>query len=159
EEDSLNGSLKWAYGAIGSRLNPIRQLMVSDVYFNKQSLFNSVALSIGGFGFQFYEATLRAGGISFGGELSFKIIEREIKNVVFNDKGFVGVDAALRFKLDSDIRMFKEDSDSEASGEISVTHYEQKVEGINNYYGLKFDADLDKIAKVGVELAFKKVDD
>lgn len=160
EDDTLNGSLKWAQGTLGNRLNPVRQLMIPQVYFNKQSIFSMPYLSIGGFGFEFYDTMLRPGGVSFGGIISFKVVEGEIKNVVFNDKGFVGVDAALRFKLDKDLGMIKPESGTNsAGGEITVVHYEQEVEGISNTYGLSFEADLENIAEIGVEFSLKKVAD
>lgn len=158
EDDSLNGSLKWAMGELSSRLNPMRQIMLPQIYFNAQTIFNIPGLVVGGFGFQFYETTLRPGGVSFGGFISFKIVAGEIKNVVFNDKGFVGVDAALMFELEEDMGMFKAGV-GDVSGELSVVHYEQDVEDVANYYGIEFEADLENIAVVGVELAFKQVDD
>lgn len=159
EDDTLNGSLKWAMGESSSRINPMRQVMLPQVYFNAQTIFNIPSLVVGGFGFQFYETTLRPEGVSFGGFISFKIVEGEIKNVLFNDKGFVGVDAELQFGLGDDFGMFKSGDDMSNGGELKVVHYEQDVEGVANYYGINFNADLENIAVVGVELAFKQVDD
>lgn len=160
EDSSLNGSLKWAHGGLEGRLNALRQIMIPQLYFNRQSLFNSPAMSVGGFQFQLYDAMLVAGGVSFGGNISFKIVNAEIKNVVFNDKGFVGVDAALRFGLNRSIGMFVPQGEgSGATGEITVVHYEQPVPGISNRYGVEFEARLDNIATVGVEFALKKVAD
>jgi len=177
EDDTLNGSLRWAVGNIVNRLNPLRQVMIGDVYFNQQSLFRNLPLSISGLTFEFYETRLRPEGVSFGGNISFLVVEGEIKHVIFNDKGFVGVDASLGFELGGDLGLFKGDDDEDddkgkkkkeeddddggnsVSGEISVTHYKQKIEGVNNYYALKFDADLENMVGVGVELAFKQVDD
>ncbi|WP_143810210.1 S-layer homology domain-containing protein [Paenibacillus sp. MY03] len=160
EDDTLNGSLAWAQGAIGSRLNPMRQVMIEDVYFNRQSLFTVMPLSLGGFTFKFNDFILREGGISFGGGISFKVVDAEIKDVIFNSKGFVGVDASLKFELNKDMGLIKPDSKAEGvGGQIDITHYEQKVEGINNYYGLEFNAELSNMMEVGVEFALKKVDD
>lgn len=158
EDDSLNGSLKWAMGEMTSRLNPLRQIMIPQVYFNAHTIFSIPSFIIGGFGFQFYETTLRPGGVSFGGYISFQIVSGEIKNVVFNDKGFVGVDAALKFALEEDLGVFKPGV-GDVNGELSVVHYVQKVEGIDNEYRIAFDADLENIAVVGIELSFKQVDD
>ncbi|OAS17705.1 S-layer homology domain-containing protein [Paenibacillus oryzisoli] len=164
EDDSLNGSLKWAVGGLGDRLNPLRQLMVSDVYFNKHSLFAAPSFSINGFGLKFNDFILREGGVSFGGTVSLKIIESEIKNVIFNDKGFVGIDAGLKFDLNESLGLIEsteeeEDGKKKPSGEINIVHYEQEVEGIENTYGLKFNASLSGMTSVGVEIEFKKVKD
>ncbi|NQX60796.1 S-layer homology domain-containing protein [Paenibacillus qinlingensis] len=164
EDDSLNGSLKWAAGNLGDRLNPLRQLLIHEVYFNKHSLFAAPSFSISGFGLKFNDFILREDGVSFGGSVSMKIADAEIKNVKFNDKGFVGIDADLKFKLNQDIGLI-EGSDEEgaeeslASGEINIVHYEQKEEGVENTYGLTFDADLRGITQVHVEIAFKQVAD
>lgn len=167
EDDSLNGTLSWAVGALGDRLNPMRQLMIEHVYFNKHSLFSPSLFSISGFGFTFNDFILRPGGISFGGSISFKVIEAEVRNVIFNDKGFVGVDASLKFDLNEELGLFEpadkeedEDEDPDSpSGEIYVVHYVQDVEGVNNMYGMKFSAQLKNMLKIRAELAFKKVDD
>ncbi|MBD2847398.1 S-layer homology domain-containing protein [Paenibacillus sp. IB182496] len=160
EDDSLNGSLAWAQGELGSRLNPMRQVMVEDVYFNRHSLFNLMPMAVGGFTFSFNEFILREGGVSFGGSVSFAIVDAEIKDVVFNDKGFVGVDASLKFELNKEMGLIKPDSKAEGvGGELNVTHYEQKVEGINNYYGLNFSAELSNMMEVDIEFALKQVDD
>lgn len=158
EDDSLNGSLKWAMGELSSRLNPMRQILLSEVYFNAQTIFNVPGLVVGGFGFQFYETTLRPGGVSFGGFISFKVVAGEIKSVVFNDKGFVGVDAALMFELGEKLGMIVPGAGG-GNGELTVVHYEQAVEGVSNEYGIEFEADLENIAAIGVELSFKQVED
>lgn len=167
EDTSLNGTLSWAAGALGDRLNPLRQLMLQHVYFNKHSLFAAPGLMIGGFGFSFQDFVLRPGGISFGGKVSMKIIEGEVRNVVFNDEGFVGVEARLRFDLGKDLGLFepekkeKKEDESTASGAISIVHYDQKPEGyqINNEYGIRFKADVKGKFEVQAELAFKQVQD
>lgn len=171
EDDTENGSLKWAVGGVGDRLNPLRQVMIEDVYFNKQSLFGAPSFSIDGFGLSFNDFILREGGISFGGSLSMKIVNAEIKNVVFNDKGFVGIDAALKFDLGEELGLFgpkkegaakkKEDEPKKPSGEITVTHFVQDVGGepVENQYGLAFDAQLKNMLEVSVELSLKKVKD
>lgn len=171
EDDSLNGSLRWAVGAFGDRLNPLRQVMLETVYFNRHSLFAPPSFTIDGFGLTFNDFILREGGISFGGKLSMKVIEAEVNNVIFNDKGFVGIEAALGFDLNQEMGLFgpkKEESDKKKDGEeeedgapkgkITVVHYVQPVEGINNEYGLEFEADIKDIG-VSVELSLKKVDD
>ncbi|TMV49102.1 S-layer homology domain-containing protein [Paenibacillus mesophilus] len=165
EDTSLNGTLSWATGALGDRLNPLRQLMLTHVYFNKHSLFAAPGFMIGGFGFTFNDFILRPGGISFGGKLSMKIVDGEVRNVVFNDKGFVGVDARLRFDLGKDLGLFeakekeKKEDASTASGELTVIHYVQQVENVSNKYGIKFKADVKDKFEVQAELAFKQVKD
>ncbi|NOU99809.1 S-layer homology domain-containing protein [Paenibacillus planticolens] len=170
EDDSLNGSLKWASGALGDRLNPFKQLMVQLVYFNKHSLFSVPNFTFSGFGVSFNDFILRPGGVSFGGTISLKILNAEVKNVVFNDKGFVGIDAALKFDLNEELGLIGpkkggEDAKKEPegpkkpSGEIDITHYVQPVDGVSNTYGLKFDAQLKSMTEIGAEIAFKKVDD
>lgn len=160
EDDTLNGSLKWAQGAIGTRVNPMRQVMIQDVYFNRHSLFSLLPLSLGGFTFTFNDFILREGGVSFGGSISFKVVNAEIRDVIFNKKGFVGVDAGLKFELNQDMGLIKPDSKTKGvKGELNIVHYEQKVKGINNSYGLKFEAELANMMTVNVEFALKKVDD
>ena len=168
EDDTKNGSLKWAVGGVGDRLNPLRQVMIEDVYFNKQSLFAAPSFSIDGFGLSFNDFILREGGISFGGSLSMKIVDAEINNVVFNDKGFVGIDAALKFDLGKDIGLFgpkkedapkKKDEPKKPSGKITVTHYVQDVADVENQYGLAFNAQLKNMLEVSIELSLKKVKD
>ncbi|MEF3308880.1 S-layer homology domain-containing protein [Paenibacillus sp. GYB004] len=166
EDTSLNGTLSWATGALGDRVNPMRQLMLTHVYFNKHSLFAAPGFMIGGFGFTFNDFILRPGGISFGGKLSMKIIDGEVRNVVFNDKGFVGVDAQLRFDLGKDLGLFeakdkdkKKEGTSSASGELTVIHYVQQVKDVSNKYGIKFKADVKSKFEVQAELAFKQVKD
>jgi len=167
EDNTLNGGLTWAAGAVGDRFNPLRQVMIENVYFNRQSLFAPPAFAIGGFGFTFNDFILREGGVSFGGSIKLKIVEGEVENVIFNDKGFVGVDAALKFELGADIGLInpskkkgkdKEKGDS-ASGEIKVVHYVQPVQGVANTYGIKFKAELKDVVEIDVELAFKQVKD
>lgn len=165
EDDSENGSLDWAVGGLGDAVNPLRRLMIETVYFNKHSLFAAPSFSIDGFGLSFNDFILRQGGISFGGSISLKIIEAEMRNVVFNDKGFVGIDAALKFNLDKDIGLFQSNKDGDkkesgaASGRINIVHFVQPVEDVENQYGLQFKADLKDIAEVEVELSLKKVAD
>lgn len=164
EDDSLNGALTWAAGALGERLNPLRQLMIPDVYFNRQSLFAAPSFSVSGFGMKFNDYILRPGGISFSGGINLKIVNSEIKNVIFNDQGFVGIDANLKFDLNEDIGLIskpKEGDEEEGdmpSGEITIVHYVQEVEDVSNTYGLKFNATVSSVG-VGVELAFKQVAD
>lgn len=170
EDDSINGSLKWAVGGVGDRINPLRQVMIEQVYFNKHSLFAAPSFSISGFGFSFNDFILREEGISFGGTIKLKIIEGEIKNVVFNEKGFVGVDAGLKFELEQDLGLIgkkddkkgKKDDDEDGggvSGELNVVHYVQKVKDISNQYGIKFKAELKNTIEIEAELAFKQVAD
>ncbi|WP_337104135.1 S-layer homology domain-containing protein [Paenibacillus sp. YIM B09110] len=167
EDTSLNDALTWAAGALGERLNPLRQLLISDVYFNQYSLFAAPSFSISGFGLKFNDYILRPGGISFGGSMSMKIVESEIKNVIYNDQGFVGIDANLKFDLNEDIGLIsqaeegaaqEEDGSDMPSGEITIVHYVQEVEDVDNTYGLKFNATVSGVG-VGVELALKQVAD
>ncbi|WP_245585821.1 S-layer homology domain-containing protein [Paenibacillus pinihumi] len=170
EDDSLNGSLKWAVGGLGDRINPLRQVMIEKVYFNKHSLFAAPSFSVSGFGFSFNDFILRDGGISFGGTLKLKVVEGEVKNVVFNEKGFVGVDASMKFELNQDLGLLgskkdkkdkkgKKDDGGDVSGELNVVHYVQPVKNIDNQYGIKFKADLKNTVEVEVELGFKQVKD
>ncbi|WP_165452502.1 S-layer homology domain-containing protein [Paenibacillus thalictri] len=168
EDNSLNGSLKWATGALGDRLNPFKQLMVEFVYFNKHTLFSAPSFMFSGFGISFNDFILRQGGVSFGGTISLKILEAEVKNVVFNEKGFVGIDAALKFDLNQELGLIgpskkvgdaKKDDPKAPSGEINITHYVQPVTGVSNRYGLKFAAELKSMAGIGAEISFKKVAD
>lgn len=164
EDDSLNGALTWATGTLGERLNPLRQLMIPDVYFNRQSLFAAPSFSVNGFAMKFNDYILRPGGISFSGDINLKLLDSEIKNVIFNDKGFVGIDTSLKFDLNEDIGLISksEEGDEEEgdkpSGEITIVHYVQEAQGVSNTYGLKFDATVSSVG-VGVELAFKQVAD
>lgn len=158
EDDSQNGSLKWAVGGLGDRLNPLRQMMIEDVYFNRHSLFAAPSFSINGFGLSFNDFILRQGGISFGGNISLKIVDSEINNVIFNDEGFVGIDAKMKFRLPKSIGMLDSPEDDVASGELNIVHYVQKVEDVENTYGLQFAADMRNIG-LGVEIEFKQVED
>ncbi|MFE8697851.1 S-layer homology domain-containing protein [Cytobacillus sp. FJAT-53684] len=161
EDDSLNGSLKWAKGSITDRLSPINQVQIEQVYFNQHSMFAAPSFSIGGFGFKFNDYILRNGGISFGGALSMKVIESEIQNVVFNKKGFVGVDANLKFKLDSALGLFTPPKGSKGvdiGGEVDITHYVQPV-GKTNRYGIDFKANIIDQIEIQAQLAFKQVRD
>lgn len=163
EDTSLNGSLGWAVGAIVDRVNPLRQIMIEHVYFNRHSLFAAPTFAVQGFQFKFNDYILRPGGVSFGGSISLRILEAEMRNVIFNKKGFVGVDAALKFSLMSDIGLIakkdKKDKGQGAAGEIFVTHMVQPVEGVSNRYGIKFEAELKKLSGIKAELAFKQVAD
>ncbi|WP_151736182.1 S-layer homology domain-containing protein [Paenibacillus tengchongensis] len=165
EDDSLNGSLKWAIGGVGDRINPLRQVMIEDVYFNKQSLFGAPSFAIDGFGFSFNDFILREGGISFGGSLSLKVVTAEIQNVIFNNKGFYGVEASLGFDLNEDMGLFgpeEDKSDDEGpdapSGEITINHVVQGS-GEGNEYGLQFAAQLKNMLGVEIEFSLKKVAD
>ncbi|WP_310550585.1 S-layer homology domain-containing protein [Paenibacillus glufosinatiresistens] len=165
EDTSINGSLKWASGPIGDRINPLRQLMVSNVYFNRQSLFAVPTFNISGFDLSFNDFILREGGISFGGMISMKVVDAEVNNVIFNNKGFVGIDAALKFGLNKNLGLFGPMDDEKkgegTSGEIFISHYVQQVEGAYkpSKYGMRFQADLKGMLGVQMELAFKKVQD
>lgn len=172
-DDSLNGSLKWAKGLIGDLTNPFRALQVPQVYFNQHSLFAVPGFYVDGFEIKFNDYILRDDGISFGGSLNMKIISSEIKNVVFNEKGFAGIDASLKFELGEDLGLLQsqkpkgKDKDGkdipgntgDVGGEINIVHYVQDIGGANNEYGITFNADLRNFAKVNCELSFKQVDD
>ncbi|OXM84502.1 S-layer homology domain-containing protein [Paenibacillus rigui] len=165
EDDSLNGSLNWAVGGLGDRLNPLRQLMLKEVYFNRHSLFSAPSFSINGFTLKFNDFILREKGVSFGGSINLKIADSEIKNVMFNNKGFVGIDADLNFDLNKSIGLIEsgseegEDGKKKPAGVIKIVHYEQKEEGIDNTYGLDFDAKLRGLTEVAVQIEFKQVED
>ncbi|MDF2670533.1 MAG: putative S-layer protein, partial [Paenibacillus sp.] len=161
EDNSLNGTLSWAVGSLGDRLNPLRQLMIENIYFNKQSLFAAPNFMVAGFALTFNDFILRPGGISFGGKLSMNIMNAEARNIIFNDKGFVGIDAKLKFDLDGKLGLIerpKEDKEG-TGGEIYVTHYVQPVPNVSNRYGVKFHAELKDLVSIQAELAFKQVSD
>lgn len=162
EDESLNGSLKWSNGLLGDLANPFRALMIDQVYFNLKSLFAAPNFTIGGFGLSFNDFILRDSGVSFGGGIYLKIVDGEVKNVIFNQEGFVGIESNLKFQLGGDVGLIGAPADGgeadEVGGEISIVHYVQDV-GVNNSYGIKFDADLKNFIAVNAELAFKQVDD
>ncbi|PWV98494.1 S-layer family protein [Paenibacillus cellulosilyticus] len=160
EDSTLNGSLGWANGLIGDASNPYRDLLVSYVYFNQHSLFASPSFSISGFGLQLNDYVLREDGVSFGGAVKMVIVDGEVKNVMFNEEGFVGIDASLKFELGKAIGLFKEDSKNDGGGEISITHYlDPNKYDVNNYYGIKFNAKIEHVMSIKAELAFKQVAD
>ncbi|RKN83944.1 S-layer homology domain-containing protein [Paenibacillus ginsengarvi] len=179
EDSTLNGALKWAAGAARERMNPLRQVVLDKVYFNKYSMYATPGFSISGLSLALSDFLLREDGVSFAGTLNLKVVEPEIKDVLFNDKGFVGVDAALKFNLDKDMGLLGsqnkktgekdangkdkvikgEGTTGDVSGEVNVTHYVQKMPGISNKYGMKFQAELKNIATISAELGFKQVAD
>lgn len=160
EDTTLNGSLGWANGLIDDSLNPYRDLLVSYVYFNQHSLFASPSFSIAGFGLQLSDYVLRQDGVSFGGNVKMVIIDGEVKNVMFNEEGFVGIDAALKFDLGKTIGLFKEDYKNDIGGELNITHYlDPNKYDVNNYYGIKFNAKIEHVMSIKAELAFKQVAD
>ncbi|MFC5702361.1 S-layer homology domain-containing protein [Cohnella faecalis] len=177
EDSSLNGALKWAAGAARERMNPLRQINIDSVYFNKYSMYATPGFSISGLSLALSDFLLREDGVSFAGTLNLKVLEAEVKDVLFNDKGFVGVDTALKFNLEKDMGLLKSQNTEttgpdgkkqvvkgtgptgDVSGEINVTHYVQSVEGISNKYGLKFNAELKSIATINAEIGFKQVAD
>ncbi len=174
EDDTLNGSLQWASGMLGDALNPFRTLMISEVYFNRQSLFAPPSFSVNGFGLKLNDFILKDGGVSFGGEIYLKIINGEVKNVIFNEEGFVGIDAALKLELKEDFGMLAsqkskgkdkngddiEGDTGDVGGEITIIHYvDPEKYGVENTYGLSFNADLKNMAAVSCELSFKQVKD
>jgi hypothetical protein len=172
-DDSLNGSLEWSKGLIGDLTNPFRALQIPQVYFNQHSLFAVPGFYVSGFELKFNDYILRDNGISFGGALNMKIISSEIKNVVFNEEGFAGIDASLKFELSEDLGILQsqkpkgKDKDGkdipgntgDVGGEINIVHYVQDIGGTDNEYGISFNADLKNFAKVNCELSFKQVDD
>lgn len=163
EDESLNGSLQWSNGLLGDLLNPFRAIMIDQVYFNLKSMFAAPNFTIGGFGLKFNDFTLRESGVSFGGGIYLKVVEGEVKNVIFNQEGFVGIDSALRFQLESDIGIIQpgeeEAEGDSASGEITIIHYVQDVADVDNTYGIAFEADLKNFIAVNAELSFKQVAD
>lgn len=174
EDDTLNGSLQWASGMLGDALNPFRTILITEVYFNRQSLFAPPSFSVNGFGLKFNDFILKDGGISFGGAIYLKIINGEVKNVIFNDEGFVGIDASLKLELKEDFGMLAsqqskgkdengddiEGDTGDVGGEITVIHYvDPEKYGVENTYGINFEADLKNIAAVSCELSFKQVKD
>ncbi|NOV00589.1 S-layer homology domain-containing protein [Paenibacillus planticolens] len=179
EDSTLNGAFKWAVGAARERMNPLRQLAIDKVYFNKISMYATPGFSISGLSLALSDFLLREDGVSFAGTMNLKVLEPEVKDVLFNQKGFVGVDAALRFNLDKDMGLLGsqnkktgekdakgkeiikkgEGTTGDVSGEFNVTHYVQKMPGISNKYGMKFKADLKNIAVINAEIGFKQVSD
>ncbi|WP_274366032.1 S-layer homology domain-containing protein [Paenibacillus thermotolerans] len=166
EDNTLNGSLGWANGLIGDAQNPYRDLLVSYVYFNQHSLFASPSFSIQGFGLQLNDYVLRHNGVSFGGFVKMVIIDGEVKNVMFNEEGFVGIDASLKFELGKALGLLKSDNKDnknnkkDIGGEINITHYTNPKEyDVQNYYGIKFNAKIEHVMAIQAELAFKQVAD
>ncbi|THF83312.1 S-layer homology domain-containing protein [Cohnella fermenti] len=159
-DDSLNGNLQWANGLIADAINPFQNLLVSHVYFNRQSLFATPSFSISGFSLQLRDFILREDGVSFGGSIKLAIVDGEVKNVIFNQEGFVGIDTSLKFQLDKTIGLFKPTSDDKVGGEIDITHYKDPNKyDVQNSYGIKFEAKLEKVMSITAELAFKQVAD
>ncbi|MFD2330629.1 S-layer homology domain-containing protein [Cohnella sp. GCM10020058] len=160
QDDSVNGNLSWANGLIGDAINPYQNLLVSDVYFNKHTLFATPSFSVSGFGLQLSDFILRQDGVSFGGAVKLYIVDGEVKNVMFNQSGFVGIDASLKFKLDKSIGLFKPDGDDSIGGGINITHFKDPNKyGVENTYGIEFEAKLENIMSINAELAFKQVAD
>ncbi|NBD27274.1 S-layer homology domain-containing protein [Paenibacillus glycinis] len=121
-DSSLNGSLQWAAGALNDQLNPLRQASIDLVYFNKHSLFATPTFSLNGFSIAFNDFVLRPEGVSFGGAISLKVLSAEIRNVIFNDKGFVGIDAGLKFNLNENLGLVapsEEEDDEEEDAKPS----------------------------------------
>lgn len=160
EDPTLNGTLTWANGMIGDALNPYRTLLVSYVYFNKHTLFTTPSFSLNGFGLKLNDFILRQDGVSFGGAIKMFIVDGEVKNVMFNKSGFVGIESALKFQLDNSIGLFKPDSEDSIKGGIDVTHYKDPNKyGVMNSYGVNFEAKLENLFSISAELAFKRVPD
>lgn len=163
EDESLNGGLAWSNGLLGDLLNPFRAIMIDQVYFNLKSLFAAPNFTIGGFGLKFNDFILRDSGVSFGGGIYLKVVDGEVKNVIFNQEGFVGIDSSLKFRLGGDIGLIAppegEDGGDSVEGEITVIHYVQDIEDVDNTYGIQFDADLKNFFAVNAELSFKQVAD
>ncbi|MGQ5392585.1 S-layer homology domain-containing protein [Paenibacillus sp. M.A.Huq-84] len=179
EDSTLNGAFKWAVGAARERMNPLRQFAIDKVYFNKYSMYATPGFSISGLSLALSDFLLREDGVSFAGTLNLKVLEPEVKDVLFSQKGFVGVDAALKFNLDKDMGLLssqnKKTGEKDAkgkekvikgagttgdvAGEFYVTHYVQKMPDISNKYGMKFNAELKNIATISAEIGFKQVTD
>lgn len=160
EDPTLNGTLTWANGMIGDALNPYRTLLVSYVYFNKHTLFTTPSFSLNGFGLKLNDFILRQDGVSFGGAIKMFIVDGEVKNVMFNQSGFVGIESALKFQLDNSIGLFKPGSEDSIKGGIDVTHYKDPNKyGVMNSYGVNFEAKLENLFSISAELAFKRVPD
>jgi len=160
EDSTLNGSLNWANGLIGDALNPFRNLMVSYIYFNKQSLFAAPSFSIQGFGLQLNDFVLRQDGVSFGGFVKMYIVDGEVKNIIFNEEGFVGIDTSLKFQLGKALGLLKPSNKNDFGGGISITHYKNPAaHDVSNYYGIDFNAKIEHVMSIKAELAFKQVAD
>ncbi|MHA7967585.1 S-layer homology domain-containing protein [Paenibacillus sp. CAU 1782] len=160
EDTSLNGNLQWANGLIGDAINPYRNLLVSYVYFNRQSLFSAPSFAIDGFGLRLNDFVLRKDGVSFGGEIKLRILNGEVSNVIFNQSGFVGIESSLKFKLDNSVGLFKPGSDDKVEGSIDVTHYKDPDKfGVYNKYGISFEASLENMFTISAELGFRRVPD
>jgi len=160
EDNTLNGSLGWANGLLGDAVNPYRDLLVSHIFFNQHSLFAAPRFSIQGFGLQLNDYILRQDGVSFGGFVKMVIVDGEVKNVMFNEEGFVGIDASLKFELEKVLGLLNKDKKNDIGGEINITHYKDPdAYDAQNSYGIKFKAKIEKVMAVQAELAFKQVSD
>ncbi len=166
ESGALNETAAWAIGALNDMFNPLKALAITDVYFNRHTLFSAPSFSVAGFGLKFDNYLLRSSEVCFGGHIDFKIVKGEIQNVFFNSEGLQSIEADLKFDLGGDLGLLQK---GESAGGDLIIHYydpdylasfkERGYEPPEEKYGLTFNAKLKSVGGVGVELAFKRVAD
>jgi hypothetical protein len=161
ENEVENGLIDWAAGSLSDMLNPLKAITLPEVYFNRKSLFSTPSFNVAGFGLSFNEFILSQSDgdnlVSFGGSISLKIVNADVKNVFFDPKGFYGIESELGFQLDKSIGLLGKKANS-ASGTITIDHYRDGIEK-ESVYGIEFEAELKKKLGVSCELQFKKVKD
>jgi hypothetical protein len=166
ESGTLNETAAWAIGALNDMFNPLKALAITDVYFNRHTLFSAPSFSVAGFGLKFDNYLLRSSEVCFGGHIDFKIVKGEIQNVFFNSEGLQSIEADLKYDLGGDLGLLQKD---EAAGGDLIIHYydpdylasfkERGYEPPEEKYSLTFNAKLKNVGGVGVQLAFKRVAD
>ena len=166
ESDALNETAAWAVGALNDMLNPFAALTITDVYFNRHTLFSAPSFSVAGFGLEFDNYLLRSSEVCFGGHIDFKIVKGEIQNVFFNSEGLQSIEADLKFDLGGDLGLLAKDES--AGGNLIIHYYDPDYRASfaargyptpEEKYGLDFKAKLKSVGSVAVELSFKRVQD
>ena len=166
ESGTLNDTAAWAIGALNDLFNPLKALAITDVYFNRHTLFSAPSFSVAGFGLKFDNYLLRSNEVCFGGRIDFKIVNGEIQNVFFNSEGLKSIEADLKFDLASNLGLLQKGA--EAGGNLIVHYYDPdylaslKERGYNppgEKVGIDFKAKLKSIGGVGVQISFKHVAD
>lgn len=168
ESDALNETAAWAIGALNDLFNPLKALTITDVYFNRHTLFSAPNFSVAGFGLKFDNYLLRSSEVCFGGHIDFKIVSGEIQNVFFNRSGLQSIEADLKFGLPQDLGLLQKDES--VGGNLIIHYYDPDYVAYvrrnlkpdyapEEKYGLDFSAKLKNVGGVAVELSFKRVAD